>query len=129
VRPLLVKRAILVTESCLRSFKSFTSAINFFVITVFLPLYLPSFWAAHIPWFCRSFRRMFSNSTMPERVVAISLLVDKSVKFGKSKATKVMFRLKQISWSFKNSSVFRLHRSIFVTIIKSFGCNSSCSNF
>lgn len=97
LRPLPVKRAILVTESCSRSFKSFTSAINYFVITVFLPLYLPSFWAARIPCFCRSFRRFFSNSAMPERVGAISLLVAKSAEFGKSKATNVMFCLKQIS--------------------------------
>lgn len=56
-------------------------------MTVFLPVYLPSLWAARIPCFCRSLRRLFLNSVMPERVIAISLLVAKSTEVGKSKAT------------------------------------------
>jgi len=51
---------------------------------------------------------------MPDNVVAISLLVAKSIEVGTSKATNVMFCLKQISCSFKNSRVFRLHPSILV---------------
>jgi hypothetical protein len=36
---------------------------------------------------------------MPDKVVAISLLVAKSTEVGKSKATKVIFLLKKISHS------------------------------
>lgn len=91
--------------------------------------WFPFCWAARIPCFWRSFRRLFSNSAIPERVVTIGLLVVKSIEIGKSKATKVIFFLKRIYCNFKNSKVFRLYRSILVTISKSFDFNSSWINF
>jgi ribosomal protein L4 len=60
---------------------------------------------------------------MSEKVVAISLLVAKSIEFGKSKATKLIAFLKKISCNLKNSRLLRLHQSILVIINRSFACN------
>ena len=89
-------REISVTDKFEFSFKSLTLLIKVLVIRVFRPAYFPSFCAARIPCFCRSLRRLFSNSAMPERVIAISLLVAKSTEVGKSNATKIIFFFKNI---------------------------------
>jgi hypothetical protein len=78
-------REISVTDKLEFSFKSLTLLIKVLVIRVFRPAYLPSYWATRIPCFYRSLRRLFLNSAIPERVVAISLLVAKSTEVGKSK--------------------------------------------
>lgn len=90
VRLFPVNRAILVTEKAEFSFKSLTSVLNFLVMTVFLPLYLPAFLAAKIPCFCHSFLRSFSKVARADRLSAINLFVAKSVEYGRSKATKVI---------------------------------------
>jgi hypothetical protein len=47
---------------------------------------------------------------MSEKVVAIILLLAKSIEFGKSKATKLIAFLKKISCNLKNSRLLRLHQ-------------------
>ena len=122
-------REISVTDKLEFFFKSFTLLIKLLLIRFFRPAYLPSCWATRILCFYRFLHRLFLNSAMPKRVVAINLLVAKSTEVGKSKATKVIFFLKKISCSFKNSRVFRLHKSILVIIKRSFDFNSSSINF
>jgi hypothetical protein len=70
-----ITREISVTDKLEFSFKSLTLLIKVLVMRVFRPVYFLSFYAARIPCFCRSFHRLFSNSAIPERVVAISLFV------------------------------------------------------
>lgn len=61
---------------------------------------------------------------MSEKIVAISLLIVKSIEFGKSKVTKVIFFLKRISSNLKNLGVLRLYKLILGIINISFAWNS-----
>ena len=122
-------RDISVTDKLEFSFKSLTLLIKVLVMRVFRPAYFPSFCAARIPCFCLSFRRLFSNSAIPERVVAISLLVAKSIEVGKSKATKVIFFLKRISYrSIPSQSFSKKNRIILIDSIPIFFSNIRSMN-
>ena len=87
------------------------------VITVLRPVYFPEiFFAASIPWGWRSSRRSVSKVAIVDKLVAINLFIAGSVEFGKLNDMKVISCLKKIYCYFRNSKVFLLQRSIFVTI-------------
>ena len=97
-------------ESFLWSFKSFTSAINFFVITLLRPRYLNAFRATSIS------------------LIKINLVVTKSSDYRRSKATNIIDHLKSLSGSFKKLKVFLEQRSILVTFF-SFIINHMIENW